>query len=278
MSTLCLRNVIPEKTFDLFRELIYRTGGIRVVAYKNGILANRLKPRLQKLGIDTWEDYYQYILAKGDKEELLILLDMVTTNVTSFFREERQFDFLKTTVLPEIVEAARKTGERRIRLWSAGCSSGEEAYSLAIVLMEELPDPRSWDVKILASDISVMMLEKAAQGVYPVKVIEQMPAGRHRFFQREGAFSRVKPQIADLAVFRRINLIESRLPVRAQFDVIFCRNVIIYFDRATQRRVLKNLTDCLKAGGYLFMGHAESLRNHADLVKFVGPNIYRKTG
>lgn len=276
MDRVRAREIIPARVFDLFRELIRRAAGIHIASYKNTFLANRLRQRMAPLEIASFDEYWRYLLYDGGEEEMQILLDLVTTNVTSFFREEGQFRFLKDTLLPRLVAAAMERGERRIRIWSAGCSSGEEPYSIAIALMKGLPSPRSWDVKILASDLSVRMLERAAEGLYPAEVVDALSSCRRHFFERAGRMCRVKPALSDWITFRRINLTGGRLPVRTKFDMIFCRNVIIYFDKPTQRRVLTELVGHLKEDGHLFTGHAESLRRCPDLVQFVEPTIYRK--
>lgn len=270
------REIIPVGIFELFRELIRRSAGIHLASYKNAFLANRLRQRMVSLEIDSFEEYWHYLMCEGGEEELQILLDLVTTNVTSFFRENSQFEFIQSTLLPRLVARAAAGGERRIRAWSAACSSGEEPFSIAMTLMEGLPSARSWDVKILASDISVRMLERAADGIYPVETVSELSSCRRHFFEQSGRTCRVMPVLSDLVVLKRINLASGRLPVKAQFDMIFCRNVMIYFDKPTQRRVLAELVSHLKEDGYLFMGHAESLRRHADLVEFVQPTIYRK--
>jgi len=270
------REIIQPVLFERFRELIRRTAGIHIASYKNSFLANRLRQRMSFLEIDFFEEYWNYISGEGGKEELQILLELVTTNVTSFFRENNQFEFLLTTVLPEFVNRAEAGGQRRIRVWSTACASGEEPYSIAMTLMEGLPSPQRWDVKILASDISLKMLERAAEGLYTVESVSELSSRRRRFFEESGRMCRITPDIADWVVLKRINLAGGKLPVKAQFDMIFCRNVMIYFDRTTQRRVVEELVSHLKDGGYLFMGHAESLRQHTDLVEFVEPTIYRK--
>src|SRR5581483_5988820 len=199
---------------------------------------------------------------------------------TDFFREPAHFIFLKDTVFPQLLERAQRGGARRLRIWSAGCSTGEEPYSIAMTLREHFGPPPGWDVKILASDIDTEVLHKAEQGVYAVDHMHDVPGLlRQKYFLRgTGANAgrvRVRPELQELIKFRRINLIEEPWPIHTRFDLIFCRNVIIYFDRPTQQRLFERLAEYLHDDGYLLLGHSENLHWLNDLFVSQGNTIHR---
>jgi chemotaxis protein methyltransferase CheR len=209
------------------------------------------------------------------------MINAITTNKTEFFREAHHFALLRSTVLPALAAASRAGAPRRLRIWSAGCSSGEEPFSIALTVMEALPDVWSWDARILASDIDTDMLAKGEKGVYPLEQIAHVPAGMvpQHFLRgkgtREGLVC-LRPAPRRLVTFRRINLQDEAWPIRTSFDCIFCRNVIIYFDRTLQQRLIARFTELLKPGGYLFLGHAESLLGMGMGLTYVGNTVYQK--
>ena len=262
-------------TFQRFRALVYRESGIHLADHKRVMVASRLQKRLSELGLTSFDDYYTLVVGGSNDAELRVMLDCISTNQTDFFREPRHFTFLRDHVLPELAES------KAVRIWSAACSSGEEPYSIAMTVVDTVGVLATRHCRILASDISTRMVATAAAGVYPsarVRSLSQDLLRRHflRGKDAQADLVKVKPHLAEMIVFRRINLMEDRYPIKGLLDVIFCRNVMIYFDRATQGRVLARLSQCLKLGGYLFLGHAESMPEITPEFQYVAPTIYRK--
>lgn len=271
---------ISDHEFDLFRDLVYRESGINLTENKKALVLGRLGKRLRTLGLSSFKDYYTYLGDKGGPDEVTILLDHISTNTTDFFREQGQFDFLRHELVPELQERWKTD---RLRIWSAACSTGEEPYSIAVTLFEAIPDIGSYDVRILASDISTKALDVAGKGVYGADKLKPLP---YEVMQRHflagvgdnnGRF-RVKGHLRDKIVFRRINLHEGRYPIRTEFDLIFFRNAMIYFDKPTQAEVIRKITGYLKPGGYLFLGHSETLHGTDSRMGYVRPNVYIKEG
>jgi len=266
---------ITDKEFALFKSLIYQQVGITLDVPKKTLLVSRLGKRLRELGLPTYQAYYDCLSGKGGEEELTKLLDLISTNKTDFFREPVHFDFLREHVLPQV--QAVKT----LRIWSSAASSGEEPYTIAMTLSDAIPDMSRWDIKILASDISTRVLAKAASGVYEEERVSQLPLDLvQRFFLRGqgtqlGKF-KVRAHIAQLVNFRRINLMDTTFPIRSALDVIFCRNVMIYFDRSTQAKLMEKFFRYLRPGGYLFIGHSESLQWIEHEFTYLRPTIYQK--
>ncbi|MFQ5901836.1 MAG: CheR family methyltransferase, partial [Thermodesulfobacteriota bacterium] len=217
----------------------------------------------------------------GSSEELVHMINAISTNKTSFFREKAQFDLLRRTIIPELIQKKTKKRDRKIRIWSAGCSTGEEPYSLAIILCDVIKDIDAWDVKILATDISTKALDIARAGVYKKKDIEGIPPLMfNACFQlgvgeKKGLF-RVKRHLMDMVVVRRLNLMLSKYPFRGLFDLISCRNVMIYFNKATQQEIITKFFRYLQPGGYLFLGHAESLTGVRNRFVYIQPSVYQK--
>jgi chemotaxis protein methyltransferase CheR len=272
--------VLTDGEFDLLRRLIHAHAGIALGPWKRYLVRARLTRRLQELGLSTFAEYHTRLLADATGGELTRFINAMTTNKTEFFREAHHFEYLRTHWVPSRGPCRRAT-DRQLRLWSAGCSTGEEAYSMAITLLDALDGEAPWDVRILASDIDTEVLALAAEGIYPVEQVAPVPRPMlPRYFlrgtdAREG-YVRVKPNVRSLVTFRRINFIDQVWPIRARFDVIFCRNVLIYFDRATQQRILGRLVLQLKDDGLLFVGHSESLHGIEGLAP-VGATVYRRT-
>jgi chemotaxis protein methyltransferase CheR len=269
---------IRDDEFELFRHLIHEATGISLSTQKRQLLCSRLGKRLRHHGLETFHEYYEYLAsrdASGDERRHLI--NAVTTNKTEFFRELHHFDFLRSTLVPKLVARAARGEPRRVRIWSAGCSSGEEPYSIAMLLADALPDFENWDVKILASDIDTDILERASNAIYPESLIAPVPASmRHSSFEAHGEHGghRVTRKLRDLVKFRQINLIEGSWPIRTHFDVIFCRNVTIYFNRATQEKLYEHFTRYLLPQGYFIAGHSENLHWLSHLFAAVGNTIY----
>ena len=266
-----------DTDFDCIRTLVNQHTGIVLSDAKRDLVYGRLTKRLRQLRLDSFRAYCQ-MLQTGDPGELEQLVNAITTNLTMFFREAHHFDALAMTVLPALMHS--KTPPRRLRIWSAGCSTGEEPYSLAMVCKTVLPDTEAWDMKILATDIDSHVLATAQRGVYSVERVQGLsPAHLQRWFRKgHGANTglvRVVPALQERITFRQLNLIHS-WPMRGPFDIIFCRNVVIYFDKVTQRQLFDRFADLLAPHGYLFVGHSESLFQITDRFELLGKTIYRR--
>jgi chemotaxis protein methyltransferase CheR len=270
--------------FQKFQKLIYAETGIWLSSSKTALLCGRLFRRLRELEIASLEIYYERVSQPDQQEERSRMIDAITTNETRFFREPRQFDFMVQHVLPRWrAEAEQRLRSKRVRIWSAGCSSGEEPYSLAMLLAKHLPAEEGWDARLLATDISNRVLEKARQGIYPITKSTELPPDLLHSFMLRGAAERqsemkVKIEIQQMVDFRRLNLDQECELVDGPFDAIFCRNVLIYFDAASKHRVVANLCRHLINNGLLFVGHAENLNSMFSQLKSLEPTIYTKTG
>lgn len=269
---------ITRRDFDFLREIANRRTGIAVGVDKFDMFYSRLSRRVRKLGLSNFSEYCELIRNESSDNEVLELINAITTNQTSFFREKHHFDYLQQQVLPELFEQNKQT--RRIQIWSAGCSTGEEPYSIAISVREALPIIEGWQVSLLASDIDSSVLEHAVSAIYPNERIESIPQTRlRRWFQKghgsNSGLVRLKPEIAEMVEFRQVNLMDG-WSFDAQVDVIFCRNVTIYFDKRTKVKLMDRYADTLKDGGYLFVGHSESLFSITDRFELIGNTVYRK--
>src|SRR6056297_840697 len=267
---------LDENQFNLFREIIYREAGIKLSDMKKALVQSRLLRRLRELHIYSYEDYYSF-LQDNYSQEIINLINCITTNKTEFFREARHFDFMHQVVLPEYVRTKKKT----LRIWSAGCSTGEEPYTIAITLLEFFKDMQMPDIKILATDIDTHVLELALDGRYKQEILEMLNVDMLRRYFLKGSdvnvgFYRVKEHVKKYIYFLRLNLLSEHYPMKNQFDIIFCRNVIIYFDKDTQKRLFGKFHQYLKDDGYLFLGHSESLTDENNRFTFQGNSIYRK--
>jgi chemotaxis protein methyltransferase CheR len=254
-------------------ELVYRAAGINLTQNKEALVRARLMKRLRCLGIRRVTDYLDLIENDPGGEEIGCLIDVMTTNKTSFFREMEHFSFLRDSVLPQLTAS-------RLRFWSAACSSGEEPYTLAIVLREHLAGIDARDVRILATDISRCVLEKARQAVYPQAVVQEAPLPQYRKYfvsanHGRSGLVRIAAEAQKLVRLGYLNLMEP-WPMKGGFHVIFCRNVMIYFDRPTQQTLIQRFWDILEDGGYLFVGHSEGLSAIKHRFRYVRPAVYRK--
>ena len=273
---------VSDREFQLFRTLVYERTGIALGPHKRHLLRARLGRRLRALGVATFSEYYDYLVdPAGDGAESVAFINAITTNKTDFFREPHHFQYLKGPWAEARRAEADRTGRRRLRFWSAACSSGEEAYTLAITLSEVRLVPPAWDTRILASDIDTNVLAQAESGVYAMDRTAPVPEELlRRYFLyrngREGEEVRVRPELRQLLTLRRINLAEPSWPIRTRFDVIFCRNALIYFDRAMQKNILERLVNLLEPGGLLFLGHAESVFGLIDGLAHLGNTIYAR--
>jgi len=266
--------------FDKISTLVYRVSGIDLHEGKEELIKARLLKRLRHLRISDFEGYLKYLERDKSGTEIGTMVDFLTTNKTNFFRESKHLDFLKDEILPGLSEGP-------IRIWSAGCSSGEEPYSIAIILTETIPAVELKDVKILATDISDRMIERARRAVYDEESIKTLPPQmRHKYFikadvkphqgRSHGSKYTVIPQLHSLVSFAKLNLMDE-WPMRGLFDIIFCRNVMIYFDKPTQEKLIGRFWSMLREGGYLFVGHSESLTFLAHDFHYLKPAVYQKT-
>lgn len=266
-----------EKDFECLRGLVRRHAGINLSEAKKDMVYSRLSRRLRALGLQRFSDYCR-LIEEEDPEELVNFTNAITTNLTSFFREDHHFQYLADTLLPAL--RAAKPERRRLRVWSAGCSTGEEPYSIAMVVKENLPAHETWDAKILATDLDSNVLAKAIEGVYAEERIAGVAQSRvHRWFRKgRGQLQgqvRVVEELRQIITFKQLNLLQP-WPAKGPFDVIFCRNVVIYFDKDTQRGLFDRFADLLEVGGHLMVGHSESLYRVTDRFKLIGKTIYRK--
>jgi len=273
---------LPDRLYRRLAKLAYETAGIALGETKRELVRARLIPRLEALGLHTFEEYY-HVLSKHDTDgsELIQMLEAISTHKTDFFREHEQFIFLAETVLPTLANRAKARRDYRIRIWSAGCSSGEEPYTIAMVLRDTLDPSLPWDAKILATDISAKVLHFAHEGTYEESKVSAVPSRfRSACFATErtdnGAVFRMKPEVRQMVTFRRLNLINANFPFAGAFHVVFCRNVMIYFDRNTQEVLLGKFHRYLSPGGYLFVGQSESLDALRTPLRFVRPGVYVK--
>jgi chemotaxis protein methyltransferase CheR len=270
---------LSGRDFNRLSAFIYQEAGIRLGPEKRTMLEARLKRRLRSLNLESYSHYCEYLFTpEGRSDEIIPFLDVVTTNKTDFFREPGHFTFLAGQALPEM--AARAEG-RPLLVWSAGCSSGEEPYTLAMVLSAYAETHPGFRFRILATDISTRVLEKAQLGIYTAEGVEPVPTALRRKYlmrgrERGSSQVRVVPELRQLVEFRRLNFMDADYELAGQADAIFCRNVIIYFDRATQENILRKLARQLVPRGYLFVGHSETLHDMQLPLTAIGPALYRR--
>uniref|UniRef100_Q07SD6 Chemotaxis protein methyltransferase n=1 Tax=Rhodopseudomonas palustris (strain BisA53) TaxID=316055 RepID=Q07SD6_RHOP5 len=268
---------LQDGDFRKIAKLVMDSTGIVLGEQKRAFVHGRLGRRLRILGLSDFRQYTKLLESDDGDDERRMLINAVTTNHTSFFREDHHFAYLAQTVLPEIVKA-RGAGPTRLRIWSAGCSTGEEPYTLAMTLLEQQALLAGWDVRILATDLDTNVVRHASEGVYDAERLESIPAAYRRNYlsvSDDGKF-RIKDEVRDLIRFAPLNLLED-WPMRGPFDLIFCRNVVIYFDKPTQRTLFDRYADLLRTDGWLFIGHSESLLNVTNRFSLVGRTIYRRT-
>ena len=271
---------IATEDYDFIRRLVYEQSRINLGSDKMELVRSRVQKRLRALNLPDFESYCRLLDSAAGQEELTELLDVISTNVTEFFREWKHFEFLQNVVLPAWNKQRRPRGDS-FRVWSAACSSGQEPYSLGILLSEVLGGQTGADWSIAATDISTRMLARAQEAVYEEDRIKlPSPEWLRRYFQRGvGAYEgrcRVKAEIRERVTFRHLNLFQVPYPFTEKFNAVFCRNVMIYFDRKTQEGLVPRLAEQLVPGGYLFVGHSESLIGLEHGMKSVRPSVYQK--
>ncbi len=261
--------------FDLLRQLVSEHTGISLSDHKQEMLYSRLARRLRALNLDNFASYY-HLLQSDSGEELTHFINAVTTNLTAFFREPHHFEILAHMVLPDLLVKKQRT--RRLRIWSAGCASGEEAYSIAMVVKEVVPS--NWDVKILATDLDSNVLTKGIHGIYEEEKMMRISLERRRRWFKKGedlyeGHVQVLPELKEIIIFKRLNLIHP-WPMRGPLDIIFCRNVVIYFNKETQKILFERFANLLDHESYLFIGHSENLFQLTQRFRLLQQTVYIK--
>ncbi len=272
---------LTPREFKKFRDIIYYKTGVNLGEQKRDLVLSRLTKRLRILNIKTFEEYYHYISHDGNSSEITAMINRITTNVTSFFRENHHFHVLRDIVIPQLMEKGAASGRRKVRIWSAGCSTGQEPYSIAITLADAFRGHVGWDIKILATDLDTEVLSKGENGVYSKEVVDKVPQEQMRRFFKKGlgenkGLYQVTSNIRDMVVFRQLNLTMERFPIRGPLDAIFCRNVIIYFDKKMKEKLIRTFNGLLGNNGYLFMGHSESLIAMKEEFNYIHNTVYQK--
>jgi len=273
---------LTEREFKLFQSLIHKEAGIYLSEVKKALLVGRLSRRIRELGLDSFEAYYRHVVDGPNPAERVELINNICTHETQFFREPRQFEFLEQTVAPRLrAEAEAGTRPKQIRAWSAACSSGEEPVSMAMSLLYHFPASAGWTVEVLATDISTRVLDKARAATWSIERAGQIPPAYLKRFMLRGTGehqNRMKagPEIRSVVRFQQLNLQADSYAVGDGFDMIFCRNVLIYFNAATKEHVVTRLLGRLAEDGLLFLGHAESLTGMRDAPRAVVPTVYAR--
>jgi len=269
---------LSDRHFNAISKLVKERCGINLGAGKKQLVKARLAKRLRTLRIEGYDRYIEFVRSDTTGLELVYMLDAISTNLTSFFREADHFDYFANDFLPQLISrATRKVN--RLRVWSAGCSSGEEAYSIAITICQNINEMCLWDTKILATDISTRVLSKAAKGLYSADRLKTInPRLKRKYFRsltQEPDVYKVSPVLRKMVHVARLNLVKP-WPMQGPFDAIFCRNVMIYFDKATQGKLIRRYWDMLGSGGVLFVGHSESLAGIDHNFQYIQPTVYQK--
>lgn len=280
-SPLVLPKPIPDlaaEEFQLFQALVLRESGIHLGAKNRAMLVSRLWKRLHALELNSFAAYYRRV--KADPQEMVLMLDCICTNETHFFREPAAFECLRTRVFPEwVADADAGKRGKTVRIWSAACSTGEEAYSLAMAALMHFPPAAGWNVEVFGTDLSTKVLARASAGIWPVERIYTVPVDYQRKFLLKGfgpekGKIKADDELRKVVRFQRMNLTQEPYAVTGPFDLIFCRNVLIYFQWETKIKVVDRLGKYLTPNGYLFLGHAESLHSVADRLEFVAPKFF----
>jgi len=270
---------ISDQEFTQLRDLIHRRFGINLTEQKRSLLVGRLQKLMRNLNLATFSQYYDYLVEDKTESVLGELVDLISTNHTYFNREKDHFDFFYETALPTVVEKLKRQNRKDLRIWCAGCSSGEEPYTLLMLMMEFFGNEYgSWDAGILATDISDRALTIARRGSYATDRVMQLPDNlRNKYFSNAGGGEmQVIDKIKREATFRRFNLMNTSFPFKKPFQMIFCRNVMIYFDQPTREALVSRYHQHTEPGGYLFIGHSETLGRSQTLYKYLKPALYQK--
>jgi chemotaxis protein methyltransferase CheR len=281
LQTTIAQPELSYREFKSFQRLIHELAGISLADSKQVMVQGRLARRLRELNFDSYRQYWEFLSSNEGSSEIPLFINALTTNKTDFFREKHHFEFLTKTFLPQMVERAKQGGPKRLRIWCSASSTGEEPYTIAMTVREFFGNDSSWDIRILASDIDTAVLKRASDGIYTADRVAEIPRDLlTRYFEREtrdrGADFQVKPSLRDLITFRQINLQDQDWPIYTLFDLIFCRNVMIYFGTDLQAGLVKHFAETLQPRGYLIIGHSESLSGLTDDYELLGNTIYRK--
>lgn len=274
------KQTMTDEDFGKLSTFVYEELGIKMPYAKKIMLQSRLQKRLADLKIGSFKEYIEFVFSKeGLEGEIIKMIDLITTNKTDFFRESSHFDYLTTIVLPELCSG--KQNKKNIKIWSAGCSSGEEPFTISIVLREFLENHPDFDFEVFATDISLRILQKAATAIYPEERISTIPISlKRKYFLKSkdqvNKTVRLIPEIRSRVTFQRLNFMDQYYAVEKEFDIIFCRNVLIYFDRDTQQQVITKLASKLRLNGIFFLGHSESITNMKVPLGQIKPTIFRK--
>jgi len=267
---------ITDREYEKLTDFIYRSCGISLGSQKKALIVSRLQGLLMQKSFNSFSEYYDYLVADKSGEAATALVDKITTNHTFFMREVDHFQFFSDTVLPYLADTVKN---KDLRIWSAGCSSGEEPYTLAMLIQDYFgTDKPRWDTKILATDISTTVLNTAKKGEYKTESIAPLPlAWKNNYFEKiDDSKSRVVDKIKNEVIFSAFNLMSPVFPFKRKFHVIFCRNVMIYFNAETKKTLVEKFYDAIEPGGFLFVGHSESLNRDESNFKYVKPAVYRK--
>lgn len=270
---------LTDRQFKRISELVYVRAGIHLTDAKKNLVLGRLSKMVESLNFQDFDQYIDHVEGDNSNKALSLLINRIATNHTYFWREHGHFSYFSDTILPEIVKEKKARNNSDLRVWCAGCSFGDEAYTLMMLMMEffgvEYP---SWKCGLLATDISTDALSKAVRGLYPPDRLRDMPQQlMNKYFRKtpDGMFQ-VSEHVRDEIIYRRFNLMNDVFPFKSPFDVIFCRNVMIYFDKPTRDRLIKKFANALAPHGYLFIGHSESLGRDCEDFRYIKPAVYRK--
>jgi len=274
---------IGDTEFEFIKDLIYKQAGIFLAPHKKIMVQSRLNTRLRTLGLTSYAEYVNQLKRdpKFASEEMQELINRLTTNKTDFFRESHHFDFLRNVYFPELETAANVGSAKSLRIWCSASSTGEEPYSIAISVYDFFQNKPGWNLKIIASDIDTAVLKTASEGVYRSERLDPVSESlKTKHFTKstkgEHVFYEAKPHLKALLEFKQINLLQYPFPIKEKVDLIFCRNVVIYFDKQTQKTLFQNFDEQLKPFGYLILGHSETMFGISDRFKFLGHTIYKK--
>jgi len=269
---------ISDKEFRLISKLVYELFGIVLTDKKKTLVIGRLQSELKKKGFKSFREYYDHILNDKSGKSLLTLIDKISTNHTFFFREADHFDFFEKEALPVMLSILKSRRENELRIWCAGCSSGEEPYTLKMLINEYFSKTNGWNIKLLSTDISNTALEKAVKGVYKKENIQNIPKPllNKYFTKNDDETWTVKNTLKENMFFKRLNLMQQDYPFNRKFHIIFCRNVMIYFDSETRNELVGRFARYMIPEGFLFIGHSETIGRNNDNFQYIKPALYRK--
>jgi chemotaxis protein methyltransferase CheR len=271
---------ISDKEFKQIRELVYSRFGINLTEQKKALVTGRLNKVLREGGFQSFQDYIDHVTKDESGKALSLLVDRISTNHTYFYREPDHFTFFEEQILPSLIQQQKSIGKKSIRIWIAGCSSGEESYMLAMLIREALGhEVSSWDIGLLATDISTVALGKAEAGIYRKENIIHLPAKlKNKYFKKiSDEEFQVSEDLRKMVLHRRLNLMRKSFPFKGTFQAIFCRNVMIYFDQITRDDLLAKFAGVINPDGFFFIGHSETLGRSNTLFNYVMPAVYRRT-